>query len=236
MPKDYTDYVPMVLDAGEKVYHTGHIRSFKGKNFKGELIQGKEYPFHGHRYLLNLDRAYRFKWAPWKKYSFASWRGFFWSFRELTRSKKVGVIFYQEPQLPIKVETVTGWECECGFRGKSTTGTKVHARNKGHIAHPIISVELKNVAKEPIEPMHISTIHQPGGEMRGQVSDKWTVENRLSPFGLKMIVESSNKYRKAFKSYAFGIAHMVQSKWVYILVGVIILVVLLMYFTGYIRV
>jgi hypothetical protein len=236
MPKDYTDYVPMVLDAGEKVYHLGHIRSFKGKNFKKEFIQGKEYPFHGHRYLLNLDRAYRFRWAPWKKYSFASVKGFFWSFRELTRSKKVGVIFYQEPQPPTRVEMITGWECECGFRGKTSGGTKTHASSKGHKAHPLITVELINVAKEPIEPMHISTIHQPGGEARGQTSDKKSIENILTPFGLKMIVESSNKYRKAFKSYAFGLAHVVQSKWVYLLVLGVMGVVLLMYFTGYIQV
>ena len=58
----------------------------------------------------------------------------------------------------------------------------------------------------------------------------------VSPFVLKMLVESSNKYKKAYKSYAFGLVGQIQAKWLYFLILGVVGVVMLLYFTGYIRV
>ena len=61
---------------------------------------------------------------------------------------------------------------------------------------------------------------------------KGNLENRLTPFGLKMITDSSDKYRKAYKSYAFGLLKKISIKWVLIVVGVIGAIIAILYFTG----
>jgi hypothetical protein len=94
MAKDFTDYVIMVLDSGDRVYHLVHLR-----NGKGCKIDGNTYPMNDHKYLLNLDRAYRINWAPWKKLVVRKpyWKNFYRPLIELTRSKKIGLLIYQEP-------------------------------------------------------------------------------------------------------------------------------------------
>lgn len=132
--RDFTDYVVMVFDSGERVYHLGHIQSFKGKNAGGKEIQGTPYPFGGHKYLLNLDRAYRIKWAPWKK---IAWKHPRQTFKELLRSKKIGLLLYQEP-----------CNNNCS-KCPDEDGTKCKS------------------IPDLIEPMHVSRIHQPSGVMKG---------------------------------------------------------------------
>jgi len=61
---------------------------------------------------------------------------------------------------------------------------------------------------------------------------KGTLENRLTPFGLKMITDSSDKYRKAYKSYAFGLLKKISSKWILIVIGIGGAVIAILYFTG----
>lgn len=61
---------------------------------------------------------------------------------------------------------------------------------------------------------------------------KVTIDKILSPFGLKMITQGSEKYGKAYKSYAFGLIHKIAAKWLYVvIIGVVVFVVVL-YFTG----
>lgn len=145
MAKDFTDYVLMVLDSGERVYHLVHLRSRKGRLYNPELVKfedalapGEKFncqPMNGHKYLLNLDRAYRINWAPWKKWVIEKpyWKNFYNPLIEVTRSKKIGIIFYQEP-------------CNNKCSGRNTDCTKIPAK---------------------VEPMHISRIHQPSGVMKG---------------------------------------------------------------------
>ncbi len=54
----------------------------------------------------------------------------------------------------------------------------------------------------------------------------------ITPFGLKMIVDSADKYQKAYKSYAFGLVQKIKSKWLLLLVLGIVAVVVLLYLTG----
>ena len=68
--------------------------------------------------------------------------------------------------------------------------------------------------------------------MTGETMKKGNLENRLTPFGLKMITDSSDKYRKAYKSYAFGLLKKLGGKWKYIAVGGIVGVFVLLYLTG----
>lgn len=58
----------------------------------------------------------------------------------------------------------------------------------------------------------------------------------VSPFVLKMITDCSDKYKKAYKSYAFGLGKRIAAKWLYVLMAGVIGVVMLMYFAGYIQV
>jgi hypothetical protein len=62
-----------------------------------------------------------------------------------------------------------------------------------------------------------------------------TPEN-VTPESLKTICLASDKYRKAYKSYKFGIIQGVKSSWLLIAVGAVVGLVLLLYFTGYIQV
>lgn len=138
MAKDYTDYVAMILDSGERVYHIQHIRNSKD-------ITLKSIPWNNHHYVFNRDRAFRVKWVPWRyTEDVRKWehRKVLRPFRVLTevmRSKKVGLLLYQEP-----------------CTNKCST-CKLRERDE------------KACEKIPdrVEPMHISRIHQPSGEMRG---------------------------------------------------------------------
>jgi len=53
----------------------------------------------------------------------------------------------------------------------------------------------------------------------------------VSPLVLKMITENS-KYKKAYKSYAFGLIHKIASKWLYLVIVAVVAIVLVLYFTG----
>jgi hypothetical protein len=177
MVKDYSDYDIFIYRAGERVYHLDHLRSFNGKNAKGEEYEAIPYELNGHKYQLNLDRAYRIKWAPWKKimkrlpYKVkikAEWyfgtvkKGtyakvpvlvtktkkpvfslkVYATLKEFLRAKKIGVIFYQEP--------CTNECSSCQYKDKDAC--------LGVDGKPIPSL---------VEPLHVSRIHQPSGEMRG---------------------------------------------------------------------
>ena len=167
MAKDFSDFILYIHDAGERVYHLIHLRNtpeLQRKNEVRALIED----FHHYKYRVNMDRAYRIKWAPWKKvirrppfkvrveaqwYFGGEKKGtvvkktvyivrtrkplfqvkVFETIKEFLRSKKVGIIFYQEP---------------CTHR---CNGCKLKCEDM-----PVI-----------VEPMHISRIHQPSGEMKG---------------------------------------------------------------------
>lgn len=58
-----------------------------------------------------------------------------------------------------------------------------------------------------------------------------TPEN-VTPVSLKTICDASDKYRKAYKSYKFGIIQGIKATWVYVLVAAVIGIVLMLYFTG----
>lgn len=61
---------------------------------------------------------------------------------------------------------------------------------------------------------------------------KVTIDKILSPFGLKMITQGSEKYGKAYKSYAFGLIHKIAAKWVYVVIGIVVAIVVILYLTG----
>ena len=124
----------MILDAGERVYHIIHFpRGFWSKRKRNQLDELKSFPFNGHHYMFNQDRAFRIRWAPWKKQR--TWNPIRLLF-ELLRSKKIGLLLYQEP---------------CSHRCSI-------CKHKDESICPV---------PDRIEPMHISRIHQPSGEMMG---------------------------------------------------------------------
>jgi hypothetical protein len=58
------------------------------------------------------------------------------------------------------------------------------------------------------------------------------IEKILSPFGLKMTVLDADKYRKAYGSYSYGTFKKLKGKWLWVLIGGVIALVLILYFTG----
>jgi hypothetical protein len=171
--KDFTDYVTLVFGAGERVYELGHIRQLK----KDEPIETFDY--NNHTYLLNKDRAMRLKsWAPWRKWD---WNHPIFSVTEAFRSKKVGLVVYQEPEpSQPKMESVTkqvpkDFSCKiCGFQSSRLSSLKMHCSKKHKAAkHSMIIIpnyetitELVPII-ELVEPLHISRKHQPSGRMVG---------------------------------------------------------------------
>lgn len=184
MPSDYTDFIVIFHDAGDRVFRRKHYRN-QG-NIGKTLWLDK-----GQTYHQMLDRAYRIRWVPWYLEE-ASWKHPFAFLREVIRKKKVGLLLYQEPE-----------------------------------AH----------TSEPQEPIHISRIAQPSGRiLHTNEPPEGGLVDKISPFILKMIVDSSSKYRKAYKSYAFGLKQKLMSNWVLLLILGIVGLVMFLYFTGYIRV
>jgi hypothetical protein len=134
--KDYTDILIWVFDAGERVYHLDHRR-----NLKTAKLDGQVYEMNGHKYTLILDRAFRIKWAPWKKLILAKpyATNLYRFINEIMRSKKIGIIYYQEP---------------CTHKHSSCVLLKTD---------PDCCKKIPDM----VEPMHISRIHQPSGRMMG---------------------------------------------------------------------
>lgn len=149
MAKDFTDFIVLIFGAGERIYHLKHLRH--GKNIQ---LDGKCYPHNNHKYILDLDRAYRIKWSPWSKLIKTENRvqvkkkGIttmktkvryhpIKTINELFRSKKIGLLLYQEP--------CTHKCSSCKYK-----------------TNPDYCKSLP----EKVFPMHISRIHQPSGEMR----------------------------------------------------------------------
>jgi len=182
VPKDFTDFVVLIFDSGDRLYHIQHLRHNKKVD-----IDMKTLPHKGHKYLLELDRAYRIKWKPWPYLVKRKWEiiqtkkgiekkvirsrvSIPKTISEVFRSKKIGLLLYQEPPPPREVLVVTDLKCSCGFKGETMRGTKIHSSNKKSPEHELVetvSKELVGVVTKPISPMHISRIHQPSGVMKG---------------------------------------------------------------------
>jgi len=54
----------------------------------------------------------------------------------------------------------------------------------------------------------------------------------LTPFDLQMIVDSADKYQKAYKSYAFGLIQKIKAKWLILALVGIVAVIVLLFLTG----
>ena len=101
MAKDYSDFIVWIYDSGERIVHYKHLRN-RRESVNGKMrsiLDGKTYPYEGQKYALDLDRAYLIKWAPWKKWNLGKpyLKNIWWTLNELTRSKKIGLLLYQEP-------------------------------------------------------------------------------------------------------------------------------------------
>jgi hypothetical protein len=174
MAKDYTDYVALILEAEKRVYHIYHHRS-------KESTDMVEIEHNGHSFIFDRDRAFRInKWKPWKK---VNPKRPVWTLNELLRSKKVGLLLYREP-LPKEpryeeVHTEIPDTYSCKICGPEKFTTEHPAAIKSHITrrhrgakHSMVTVtNMKTITdnvlvKERVQPIHISRMHQPSGEMR----------------------------------------------------------------------
>lgn len=169
--KDFTDYVALILEAEKRVYHLYHVREKDNKDKEVITHNGRDYD-------LVRDRAYRIAhWTPWRKWD---WQRPIWSFNELVRTKKVGLLLYHEP-LPseplmreVKHKTPREFVCrECGFTTVHNRGIKAHIKqrhNRGDFGKLIrigFDVRVEKVPYYPrVHPIHISRMHQPSGVMK----------------------------------------------------------------------
>ncbi len=170
MAKDYTDYLALILESEKRVYHVYHYRAKESTD--KALIEHND-----RQYLFDRDRAYRIKWAPWKKINILRP---FWTINELVRTKKVGLLLYHEP---IKGEPLirevqhkapTEFVCkECGFTTVHNRGIRTHIKMRhkrsdfGKLIRVGFTTSVEKIPYYPtIQPIHISRMHQPSGEMR----------------------------------------------------------------------
>ena len=237
MARDFTDYIVEVHGGGERVYFQEHYRQLR------KDVDVSDFELNGRSYLLNKDRAYRVKgYQPWKKwYSRHPLR----SIKEITRTKKVGLIKYREPSaqeaedVEVTHEVPIGYSCmidKCTFETKSPRAMKGHVTrmHKGAKADMITKVETKTVTElqpmmDVVEPLHTSRMHQPSGILR--VGDK-PVEleddsllNIITPRLLKIEIED-DLYRKAYKSYKFGeVLPLTKKWWVWVIIMVVLIFV-----------
>ena len=56
--------------------------------------------------------------------------------------------------------------------------------------------------------------------------------DNVTPQSLKTICDASEKYRKAYRSYKFGIVQGIKAGWMYALIAAVIAIVLILFFTG----
>ena len=239
MARDFTDYIAEVMGSGDWVYFQQHFRQLK----KDPEIT--EFELHGRKYLLNKDRAYWVKgYMPWKKWNR---KEPLVSLNELLRSKKVGLIKYREPastpgtskMVEVSREVPVGYSCMiCADRGAAPFTTKSPRAMKGHVtrfhkgakAEMVTKVETETITElqpvmEVVEPMHISRMHQPSGQIRvdGQPLNltEDSLLNIITPRLLKVEIED-DLYRKAYRSYKFGnILPITQKWWIWVVVAVI---------------
>lgn len=171
MAKDFTHYVAHVYGAGDRIFYDQTIRN--RKDLKLEVIK-----IHNHRYKFNQNRAMKASWTPLSRscpLKTISWKTPYRALVEFLRSKKVGILYYQEPGPPMIVEEKHPIEfgCpSCEFKSDSERGVKTHITTK-HKDESDLKPQVENwkivkktiVIPEPIEPMHISRISQPSGRM-----------------------------------------------------------------------
>ena len=170
MAKDFTDYVALILEAEKRVYHLYHFREKETRDKEVIVHNGREFEYA-------RDRAFRIKWAPWKKTNILRP---IWSSNELIRSKKVGLLLYHEP-LPseplireIQHKTPKEFICkECGFTTVHDRGIKAHIKQRhkrddfGALTRVGFDVRIEKVPYYPrVHPIHISRMHQPSGVMK----------------------------------------------------------------------
>jgi len=173
MEKDFTDYVALILEAEKRVYHIYHFRSKKNDPEPPDTITHND-----REYVFDRDRAFQIrKWAPWKK---VDGKHPFRSMNELMRSKRVGLLLYhetikKEPLIRyIKHKKAREYICkECGFTTVHLRGMKTHMKTRHKLAEfndkirigfDITTEEVKYYPA--IQPIHISRVHQPSGEIR----------------------------------------------------------------------
>lgn len=58
--------------------------------------------------------------------------------------------------------------------------------------------------------------------------------DNVTPASLKTICDASEKYRKAYKSYKFGIVQGIKASWLFITVAGMVGFIVMLYFMGYI--
>jgi len=170
MAKDYTDYIALVLEAEKRVYHIHHFRAKTSADLT-------EIEHNNRQYVFDRDRSFKVKWAPWPKYD--KKKPYLYLY-ELFRTKKVGLLLYHEPlksepkYRDVEHKTPKEYICKtCGFTTVHLNGMKVHMRAMHKIKdvgpHIKIAFDVK-VEKVPyfdaIQPIHISRMHQPSGELR----------------------------------------------------------------------
>lgn len=170
MARDFTDYVALILEAEKRVYHLYHFREKDNKAKEVIVHNGREFDFI-------RDRAFRVKWAPWKKTNLLKP---IWTLNELVRGKKVGLLLYHEP-LPSKPlirevqhKVPKEYVCKkCGFTTIHVRGIKAHIKQRhktdafGALTRIRFEVTVEQIKYHPrVHPIHISRMHQPSGVMK----------------------------------------------------------------------
>lgn len=170
MTKDYSDYIAWIGESEKRVFHIHHFRA-------KTTADQKEFTHNGRQYVFDRDRAYQVKWAPWVKWD---WQHPLLSLHEFIRQKRIGMLLEIEP-LPSEPEyrdvehkTAKEFVCKtCGFTTVHARGIKTHMKTRHEITdygkHIRVGFDIqieKVPYYPPIQPIHLSRMHQPSGEIR----------------------------------------------------------------------
>ena len=159
MVKDFTDYIPCIFDSQERVYHLLHFRSTP------KLLATKTFQFKGHKYGFNPDRAYRVNWRPWskllKREDGEKWKKVK-GFKVIKVRKASGQVvlrkeertfMFSEPKKPL-----------VRLKPFGTMNELIRTKRVGLLLYQEPIDPLHGIEKA-IDPIHISRIHQPSGEL-----------------------------------------------------------------------
>jgi len=177
MPKDYTDYVLFICGAGDRVFFLEHIRSNEqviAQHDAGKLLHTQnDWIYH-----VNLDSAYLSKWSPWSKaikrqpkvktstkdvkeqWYFGTAKG------ELAKVPVIAKKTIRTTKQPIMTLKVFASIREV-LRPKRVGTIFFQEPCTNRCSQCPKGTKNESCPSGIVEPMHISRIHQPSGEMRG---------------------------------------------------------------------
>ncbi len=210
--KDYTDITMMFLseklvkkNLGKDVTNCVIMKTYDVYNARRETVQNQVVKYHGNRYKVDLDFAHPTRWRTWPLVQYKkNKRGqkvidIPKTLKEIFRPKRIGLVMFIEP---------CDHRCsECPDKD----GEK--CKTIPDLIRPIDPVNLVYEKDEPDEDTEEASLNI----------------DYLTPVHLKSLVDAFQKYRRNYGSFPFGLRGTIMNKWVLIIMGIVVTIVVVIY-------